>query len=71
MFRHRFFLQALAYELLGMDRAFTALITSAQFGTQAAHTGNVLFLNGFTNLSVGDFLADADIHNKTRSINLI
>jgi hypothetical protein len=64
-------LQALVYELLGLNCAFTALIAGAQFGTQAAHARNILFLNGLTNLSVGDFLADADVHNKTRSINLI
>lgn len=58
-----------ADDLLGLGGAFAALITTAQLAPQGPHIAHTAFGYGTANLTVGNFLADANVHGPSRKVD--
>jgi hypothetical protein len=61
-FQHHPLGSGFADDAAGVAGAFSALVAGAQAGAQLAQVTDIVFVNRFADLAVGDIFADADVH---------
>jgi hypothetical protein len=62
-------IESFANDLLCFGSTLAALVTAADFAAQASEIANALLGDGAADLSVGNLLADADVHQRCRQLN--